>query len=221
MSVLNYIKRHLLIIFWTLLLLGLATFNAVATVMFGTRQYYDIIFNISVWVLAGYLPIICIDLRLANRSKLKEREKKIKEKDIEILERDIQILKKDVEIAKLMEQKALTTEEDIILSKEKHICLVHKGPIQGFSFVCPECGSFYCQKCVMALMSIDNECWSCQHQLDAEMPKPDHTSEDDVMIEKEERDFDKQRKRIRVCKECGFTLGHKEKFCPHCGKELR
>lgn len=210
-----------MLIIWTLFLLTLAIINAIASVLFHTRQFYDIIFDISFWVVVGYLPIVCIDIRLSNRSKLKNREKEIKEKELEILEKDIEILKKDVEIAKLMEQKALTTEEDIVLSKEKHFCLVHKGPIEGFSFICPECGSFYCQKCVMAIMAIDNECWSCQTQLDVEKPKPDHSEDDDVIVDKEGTDIDLPRKKVRVCKECGFNLRQKDKFCPFCGREMK
>jgi len=67
------------------------------------------------------------------------------------------------EIEKL---KAEVTEEDIKVSKEKHVCLVHKGPIEAFAFICPGCGSFYCQKCLEAIKEIDNSCWSCKAPLD-------------------------------------------------------
>jgi parallel beta-helix repeat protein len=62
------------------------------------------------------------------------------------------------------------TEDDITLSKEKHICLVHKGPVEGYSFICPSCGSYYCVKCLEAIKELENACWSCGHPLDPQRP---------------------------------------------------
>jgi hypothetical protein len=73
---------------------------------------------------------------------------------------------KELEIESLNKQKANISEEDIILYKEKRFCLVHKGVIEGYNFICPECGSYYCVRCVEALKETDNECWSCGTPLD-------------------------------------------------------
>ena len=58
------------------------------------------------------------------------------------------------------------TEEEVSISKEKKICLVCKGRILRFNFVCPECESFYCDKCVRAIIDLENACWACNTQLD-------------------------------------------------------
>jgi hypothetical protein len=38
------------------------------------------------------------------------------------------------------------TEEEVSVSKENKICLVCKGKVGGFNFICTECGAFYCMK---------------------------------------------------------------------------
>jgi ribosomal protein S6 len=81
-----------------------------------------------------------------------------------------QVREKDEEIKTLREQREEITEDDIILSKEKHLCLVHKGPIQGYSFICPTCGAYYCANCIEALKEIENICWSCEKPLDPSKP---------------------------------------------------
>ena len=83
----------------------------------------------------------------------------------------IKLEEKDSEIEVLKKEKSKITEEDIIISKEKHICLVHKGFIQGFNFNCPNCGAFYCIRCYEAIVKLENICWSCQGQLDLNVPK--------------------------------------------------
>jgi len=89
---------------------------------------------------------------LARRSRFKTRE------------RDVKIL------GFLEGQKSAITESDISIYKEQHICLVHKGKIDGISYICPSCGSFYCLKCYDALMELENECWSCRNPFDASRP---------------------------------------------------
>jgi len=96
--------------------------------------------------------VIAVSLMLYLRSsKLKARA--LREKESELL-----VLKNDI------------TEDDIKIAKERRICLVHKGPITGFSFICPECGAIYCQKCVEAIQEIENTCWSCNTSLDPTKP---------------------------------------------------
>ena len=77
---------------------------------------------------------------------------------------------KESEIAALKKQKDIITEDEIQISKEKHFCIVHKGPIEGYSFICPTCGAFYCQKCLEAIKDIENTCWSCNEALDSSIP---------------------------------------------------
>jgi len=78
---------------------------------------------------------------------------------------------KEAEIKSLKEQREEITEGDILISKEQHICLVHKGAIKGMSYICPDCGAYYCVKCYNALKDAENECWSCGAPLDEEKAK--------------------------------------------------
>ncbi|TFF63699.1 MAG: hypothetical protein EU521_00640 [Promethearchaeota archaeon] len=78
---------------------------------------------------------------------------------------------KEAEIKSLKEQREEITEGDILISKEQHICLVHKGTIKGMSYICPDCGAYYCVKCYNALKDAENECWSCGAPLDEEKAK--------------------------------------------------
>jgi tetratricopeptide (TPR) repeat protein len=82
-------------------------------------------------------------------------------------------------------------EEEMTVYKEKRICLVHKGPIEGYMFMCPDCGAFYCVKCVDALIEIENFCWSCERPLDPTKP----TQKEDMMKEEEEIKIDEGAKR--------------------------
>lgn len=87
----------------------------------------------------------------------------------------------------LATQREEVTEDDISVSKEQHFCLVHKGKIEGYSFICPGCGAYYCANCVEALKQGDNECWSCTKAIDPTKPtksqKPEE-SEDKPMVDK-------------------------------------
>ena len=62
------------------------------------------------------------------------------------------------------------TEEEVSISKEKKICLVCKGKVSGFNFLCRECESFYCEKCYIALTGLENLCWACDAVLDGSKP---------------------------------------------------
>ena len=95
---------------------------------------------------------------------------------------------REEEIDKLMRQKQETSEDDITISKERHFCLVHKGPIKGHNFICPHCGAYYCLKCYEALTEIENECWSCANPLDAERPIKKEEKDEGENIEVQQED---------------------------------
>ncbi len=82
-----------------------------------------------------------------------------------------EVREKEAEIKTLKEQREEITEGDILISKEQHFCLVHKGPIEGYSYICPACGAYYCMKCVDAIKKTDDECWSCGASLDPDKAK--------------------------------------------------
>ena len=54
--------------------------------------------------------------------------------------------------------------------KKKKICLVCKGKVKRFSFICAKCDAFYCENCAKAIISMENACWACNKQLDKTKP---------------------------------------------------
>lgn len=85
------------------------------------------------------------------------------------------------------------TEEEVSISKEKKICLVCKGQILRHNFVCPECQSFYCDKCYKALTNLENACWACDTALDASKPIKLDKKEEPV-AEIDEESFKRKKK---------------------------
>lgn len=192
--------------------------NAILSISLNTERYYDLFFFIEIIILIIFIPLLIIDLRLASQQKFK-----IKESQYQLAQKEKERLlaEKEKEIEDLRKQREAITEEDITVSKEKHFCLVHKGPIEGYSFICPDCGTFYCMKCVQAIVTIDNTCWSCENVIDAEMPiRSSGSSEVEKPVVEEEQ-------RIKVieaqnfCKFCGEPIDAKMNICPSCGFQLK
>jgi len=57
------------------------------------------------------------------------------------------------------------TVEEVAISKEKKICLVCRGGVLRFSYIC-ECGAIYCGNCAQALTNLENACWACDAPID-------------------------------------------------------
>ena len=78
------------------------------------------------------------------------------------------------------------TEEEVIHYKEKKICLVCKGHIEGFNnYICPKCEVLYCGHCAQSLIDLENTCWVCNAPLDVSMPsKPFKEKEEEISIKK-------------------------------------
>ena len=79
------------------------------------------------------------------------------------------------------------TEEEVSISKEKKICLVCKGNVGGFSFICNECGTFYCQNCANSLINLENACWVCNTPFDKSKPSKPYIKEEDEEVEIKEK----------------------------------
>ncbi len=90
-----------------------------------------------------------------------EPERKVKpEKEIKVEESLFRITKRPDQI----------TEEEVSLSKEKKICLVCKGKLERKMYICPECDTFYCNKCSDTLANLENACWVCNYPFDESKP---------------------------------------------------
>jgi hypothetical protein len=73
---------------------------------------------------------------------------------------------REAQLEEFKQQREELTEDDILVSKEKHICLVHKGLVEGYSYICPGCGAYYCLQCANNIKEIENKCLSCDVAFD-------------------------------------------------------
>ena len=85
-----------------------------------------------------------------------------------------------MELAKISEQMNLmlrnrrmmtiqTSEDKVAIHEERIICLVCKGGIVGFTYVC-ECDAIYCENCAKTLINLENVCWACNTPIDKSRP---------------------------------------------------
>ena len=74
------------------------------------------------------------------------------------------------------------TEEKVIISKETKICLVCRGEVLGFSYIC-KCGVNYCENCARALTNLENVCWACDTPIDYLKPVKQFKDREIVKVE--------------------------------------
>jgi hypothetical protein len=60
-------------------------------------------------------------------------------------------------------------EEKVVITKETKICLVCRGEVFGFSYIC-KCGANYCENCARAVSDLENVCWACEEAIDYSKP---------------------------------------------------
>ena len=80
------------------------------------------------------------------------------------------VLKEEPKISGIFTKSDKITEEEVSISKEKKICIVCKGKIAGYNFMCLKCGAFYCEKCTRTLIEMENACWVCETPFDKSLP---------------------------------------------------
>ena len=93
----------------------------------------------------------------------------------------------DYRYTKMLKAPQKITEEEITHYKEKKICLVCKGNIEGFNnYICPKCEVLYCEHCARTLIDLENLCWVCNTPMDESKPsKPFKRKEDEIPIKKD------------------------------------
>ncbi|MCK4382472.1 MAG: tetratricopeptide repeat protein, partial [Candidatus Lokiarchaeota archaeon] len=102
----------------------------------------------------------------------------------------------DEKIIKMIQKRPLLTvqvsEEKITVSKEKKICLVCKGEVFGFSYIC-KCGANYCENCARALTNLENVCWACDVPIDYSKPvKPFKEEAERIKVQKKAKKKNKE-----------------------------
>ncbi len=113
------------------------------------------------------------------------REEKIKE-----IKPKVKEVKIEGDLFRLYEMRPKNiTEQEVMFHKERKLCLVCKGKVEGFTFICPECSALYCQKCATALSNLDNACWVCYGPINKDKlvkkTKPDEPRVDLEKVKKE------------------------------------
>ena len=93
--------------------------------------------------------------------------------------------KSDIKVRGIFTKPEKVTEEEVSISKEKKICLVCKGKVEGILFMCTDCGAFYCIKCSDAISNLENACWACNEAIDKSKPvKMPEKEEEKVIVQK-------------------------------------
>ena len=92
----------------------------------------------------------------------------------------------DYRYTKKLQTSQKITAEEVTYFKEKKICLVCKGNIEGFNnYICPKCEVLYCENCARTLIDFENTCWVCEFPMDKSKPsKPFKRKEDEILIKK-------------------------------------
>ena len=111
---------------------------------------------------------------------------KLKEEDAPMSDR-MELARLDEKIVRMIQKRPLLTvqvsEEKIAVSKEKKICLVCRGEVLRFSYIC-ECGAIYCGNCAQALTNLENVCWACEVPIDYSKPvKPYKKEEESAKVQ--------------------------------------
>jgi len=75
------------------------------------------------------------------------------------------------------------TEEKIAIHKEKKICLVCRGEVLRYTYIC-ECGAIYCENCARAVSNLENICWACDEPIDYLKSVKPYKEEEKVEVEK-------------------------------------
>jgi len=86
-------------------------------------------------------------------------------------------------VQNLTRLKPQVTEEKVTVSKEKKICLVCRGEVLRYTYIC-ECGVIYCENCARALTNLENVCWVCNAPIDYSKPVKPYKEEEKVEVEK-------------------------------------
>ena len=117
--------------------------------------------------------------KLSLWDKLKEAEAPMADR-IELARLDEKVINI---VFKHTELTAQVTEEKVAIHKEKKICLVCRGEVLRFSYIC-DCGAFYCESCARAVTDLENVCWACEKPIDYSKPvKPFKDEMENMKVE--------------------------------------
>jgi len=97
---------------------------------------------------------------------------KLKELDAPMSER-MELARMDDQIERMFQNRTVLTaqvsEEKVAIHKEKKVCLVCRGEVLKYTYIC-ECGAIYCENCARAITDLENVCWVCDVPIDYTKP---------------------------------------------------
>jgi len=73
------------------------------------------------------------------------------------------------------------TEEEVSVYRDQAICLVCKGQVLRYSYICPNCKALYCANCARSLSDLENVCWVCDTPFDESKPSKPFKKEDEAI----------------------------------------
>jgi len=108
---------------------------------------------------------------------------KAKKKPIKPLKKPLKKPKKSLDISSIpidaiaeaqqkREEEIKQTEKEVVLEQKIDTCQVHKGKIEGISYICPKCQAKYCLKCAKTLKQKVESCWVCDTVINIELEEP-------------------------------------------------
>ncbi|MHA2399994.1 MAG: tetratricopeptide repeat protein [Promethearchaeota archaeon] len=149
------------------------------------------------------LNILANKIATENEDLLKKLDlwEELKEREAPMADR-LELARLDEKIVELVYNRALlapqVTEMKVAISKEKKICLVCRGEVLKFSYIC-NCGAIYCENCARTLTNMENVCWVCDTPIDSaksekERVKDDESKRDPRIVEQESLERKRKRK---------------------------
>ncbi|MFX1573280.1 MAG: tetratricopeptide repeat protein [Promethearchaeota archaeon] len=120
-----------------------------------STEHENLIDHISIWE-----DLKDAEMSLTERIKLAGLNKHMKE-----------VLQKSTIIT------AQIVEEKVSIHRERKICLICKGDVLGYIYIC-DCDAIYCENCARALTDLENACWVCGAPIDISKPIKPYVKEE-------------------------------------------
>ena len=151
--------------------------------LFGAEVLITIII---IYLLLKFLGIVLSTYGII-RMEYKEKSKRLREytaKMFPAVERIQERTKKKLIDVLSISAPEKVTEEVVHFFREQNICIVCKGKIRHWNYICT-CTALYCQKCARALEDLENACWACNLPINKSKPsKPFKEVKVDIEAEK-------------------------------------
>ncbi|MFX1572331.1 MAG: RING finger protein [Promethearchaeota archaeon] len=136
---------------------------------------------IEIFIYFGYYEVFLTLIRLGIILSFSLWYIGIREEPVEpIKERPKKEVKVEESLFRLTQKPDHITEEEVTFHKEKKICLVCKGKLEDFVFICSHCDVLYCEKCARTLSNLENACWVCNTPIDKSKPIKPYKKREDV-----------------------------------------